>query len=843
MPDISDVMDVTFEELTPKQQRLLKDAADQFQMKCLMSFRKNRSDVPYLKTEMPRVLMPGEPDSTSIQEKEEALDAFRETAEAVMGKHHTAFLSMFKQMMIGVFGPGMEKMFGLVSPQDAGETSSAQPTGVQPPLRGQPIQPPPQSAGNQPIQPPPQSIGSQPIQPPLRGMGGQPVQPPLQSNGGQPVQQPNPYQPTYGDMAFGSAGVPPNSTYKIAPASNRLQRNMYGGGYHEVMDYGAIDALPNPRYGTSAGMQDDDVLVQKMADLMQNQFGLKPKMQGPAYTPPFPEWYYRVILPPRVKPPTEFTKFSGQDETSTVEHIARYLMQLGEASADEAFRVRYFPLSLTGPAFQWFTSLPPQSVGTWRELEKKFHAHYFSGSMEKKLIDLATLKQRHNETPLEFLRRFREVKGMCFSLTLPDDQLADMAVVGMLPAVREKLFGMEFDNLGQLSQKLSLMSNQAYGFKKDTRFAKHHDIVDIYNQFLEKADQVEDYDDDQEVAAAEIMWGKEPLTVNQRWIKQTKGTYDFDVTKADKLFEFLVKEGRIKLPEGRSMLRPDGVKEKHYCGFHGRNSHSINVCRVFRMRIQRAIQEGHLKFDNKMKLDGHPFPQNMVGFSVNMVTPEEKGKVKVLTSARAKQDGSADPARQVTVDQVRMEAPGILKSQIEVGESSGSKPRVTTRILLNKWQRQQEKERYQKRRYEEERRRFKEEARREELEEYAREQEHAHWGCAFFRHCWNEGLKLPTLKNCPECSDKYFEYRQETVNRRSVHERIGRIHPNDDRHQKIEVIDHPRKRQASQRWADQEEEEHEYIWQEGQWCPPGLRKSQKRRVQRLRNRELKQAGI
>jgi hypothetical protein len=140
-----------------------------------------------------------------------------------------------------------------------------------------------------------------------------------------------------------------------------------------------------------------------------------------------------VILPPRVKPPTEFPKFSGQDDTSTVEHIARYLMQLGEASTDEAFRVRYFPLSLTGSAFQWFTSLPPKSVGTWRELEQKFHAHYFSGSMEEKLIDLTTLKQRHNETPLEFLRRFREVKGMCFSLTLPDDQLADMAVAGMLP--------------------------------------------------------------------------------------------------------------------------------------------------------------------------------------------------------------------------------------------------------------------------------------------------------------------------------------------------------------------------------------------------------------------------
>jgi hypothetical protein len=64
------------------------------------------------------------------------------------------------------------------------------------------------------------------------------------------------------------------------------------------------------------------------------------KIQGQAYTPSFLEWYKRVALPHRVKPLADFTKFSGQDDTSTVQHIARYLMQLGEASADEAFRVR-----------------------------------------------------------------------------------------------------------------------------------------------------------------------------------------------------------------------------------------------------------------------------------------------------------------------------------------------------------------------------------------------------------------------------------------------------------------------------------------------------------------------
>jgi hypothetical protein len=111
------------------------------------------------------------------------------------------------------------------------------------------------------------------------------------------------------------------------------------------------------------------------------------------------------------------------------------------------------------------------------------------------------------------------------------------------------------------------------------------------------------------------------------------------------------------------------------------------------MRIQKAIQEGYLKFGNKMKLDGNPFPQNMIGFSINtMNVVEEKGKVKILTSAKAKQDGSVDPARQVTFEQIHKEEPRFLRSQIEVGESS--KPRVTSRILLNKWQRQQEKEHY-----------------------------------------------------------------------------------------------------------------------------------------------------
>jgi hypothetical protein len=65
MPDLGDIMDVNIEDLSPEQRQQLQDAVDQFPQKCLLSFKKNRSGVLYLKNEMPRVLLPGERDATT----------------------------------------------------------------------------------------------------------------------------------------------------------------------------------------------------------------------------------------------------------------------------------------------------------------------------------------------------------------------------------------------------------------------------------------------------------------------------------------------------------------------------------------------------------------------------------------------------------------------------------------------------------------------------------------------------------------------------------------------------------------------------------------------------------
>ena len=98
----------------------------------------------------------------------------------------------------------------------------------------------------------------------------------------------------------------------------------------------------------------------------------------------------------------DFTKFSGQDMT-TVKHIGRFLIQCGDASAVDALRIRLFPLSLSGSAFAWFSSLPANSIITWADLEKQFHKYFFAGVHEMKITDLTVIKQRNDEPVTDYI--------------------------------------------------------------------------------------------------------------------------------------------------------------------------------------------------------------------------------------------------------------------------------------------------------------------------------------------------------------------------------------------------------------------------------------------------------
>jgi len=132
--------------------------------------------------------------------------------------------------------------------------------------------------------------------------------------------------------------------------------------------------------------------------------------------------------------------------------------------------------------------------------------------------------------------------------------------------------------------------------------------------------------------------------------------YGFDIRKADKIFYLLILEGQIKLKPYHKILTDQEMKNIKYCKWHNATSHDIDECKVFRQQIQSAIEQGRLKFEapkKPMKIDGHPFPTNMVdvGGKGNAL------QTKVLTSQSAKESGTVDPKAQISADEAKGKEP------------------------------------------------------------------------------------------------------------------------------------------------------------------------------------------
>ena len=98
-----------------------------------------------------------------------------------------------------------------------------------------------------------------------------------------------------------------------------------------------------------------------------------------------------------------------------------------------------------------------------------------------------------------------------------------------------------------------------------------------------------------------------------------------------------------------------------------------------------------------------------------------------------------------------------------------------------------------------------------------------HWHCPFFRYCWNSGMsRLPTIDDCLECRP-----RGRQPGETSVFQRLGPKARHDG------LVERPPR--------DDLELEGEDKYHRPRWCPDGLSRSQKHRVQRLRNLEEAEA--
>jgi hypothetical protein len=150
----------------------------------------------------------------------------------------------------------------------------------------------------------------------------------------------------------------------------------------------------------------------EVVEMFRDKLGVSVSSIRQSYRKPYSHWF-DTSYPQGTRIP-DFSKFSGEGGKSTHEHISQYIAHLWELADGEAYRVRLFLLSLTNTAFVWYTTLPPNSINSWEESERKFHEHFLSGEHELELANLASIRQGPEESVNDYIRRFRDTRNRCF---------------------------------------------------------------------------------------------------------------------------------------------------------------------------------------------------------------------------------------------------------------------------------------------------------------------------------------------------------------------------------------------------------------------------------------------
>ncbi|KAB2634686.1 boron transporter 2 [Pyrus ussuriensis x Pyrus communis] len=214
-------------------------------------------------------------------------------------------------------------------------------------------------------------------------------------------------------------------------------------------------------------------------------------------------------------------------------------------------------------AFAWYINLSPNAIQR----------------MEMSVSSLARMAQASDESPMEYLTRFKSTKNWC-RVPLPEVEFVRIALNGLNVEYKKKFLGNP-----TVSYALAESENPQYV------------IVD----------------------AAEIM-------IDKPYVCKALAQVSPKDAKTRSVAEEMTKI--IKFRPGHNIPKAKELKGKTYCKYHNSNKHATNNCVVFQDAIQNWIEKSKLKFQEKqMAVDVNPFPSTTIGM-VDAHLCKNKGKGK-----------------------------------------------------------------------------------------------------------------------------------------------------------------------------------------------------------------------
>ena len=133
-----------------------------------------------------------------------------------------------------------------------------------------------------------------------------------------------------------------------------------------------------------------------------------------------------------------------------MEHVIKFMYSIGPFVGDGELCLREFSKSLTDRAYTWYSTLQPNSIPTWEDMEESFCTKYFHGEEKVTIITLHNTKQKPSEGLLDFIWRFRDIALDCYG-QYKEQELVEISIDNMFPEYQAHLEKLTSHQLSHLS--------------------------------------------------------------------------------------------------------------------------------------------------------------------------------------------------------------------------------------------------------------------------------------------------------------------------------------------------------------------------------------------------------
>ncbi|KAM1686849.1 hypothetical protein FF1_034620 [Malus domestica] len=263
--------------------------------------------------------------------------------------------------------------------------------------------------------------------------------------------------------------------------------------------------------------------------------------------------------------------------------------------------------------------------------------------MEVSVSSLARMAQASDESPMDYLTRFKSARNWC-RVPLPEVEFVRLALNGLDVEYKKKFLGANFQDMYELAQHV-----EQYDYLlREEKISKAPSRGTIYkNPTVSYAsaegecvsvDTVEIVIDKQYVCKVLTQIDSKEVKTRSALEEtmKTSKVYTFDITKADAIFDQLLSAKIIKLWPGHNIPKAEELKGKIYYKYHNSSKHTTNNCVVFRDNVQSWIDNSKLRFlEKKISVDIDLFPTATVNMvDACLLKDKGKGKAEAVTTQR-----------------------------------------------------------------------------------------------------------------------------------------------------------------------------------------------------------------